>query len=1448
MKNLFNIFVMLISLTGLGSWCVAATAATITSTAAGGNWGTTTTWVGGVVPAAGDTVIIATTGGASVQIAATITQTGPVTVNSGAILAATTAGVNGSSITGLLTINSGGTVIIKRPFTFGAANIFGTIDFGSTSTTVRAITFNGAVTLNSGAVWDESNGGTNTVLDTFTFAGSLTNNATTFTALAGLHTFSAAGTLSGATVTAIPNATFTAAYTNSGTLSVSTLLTVTGVTLTNNGTITATAALSGTGQVTQGTTGTLNLGGTTTITTLTATATGNTVNYNGAAQTAKVTTYSNLTLSGSGAKTFATTPTVNGVLSMQGTATVTVTTGVVTYGANATLQYNSATARTVSAEEWISPFAATGGIIIANTGVITVGAAKTLSASAPLTINSGATLATATYVITVNGNVNNAGAITSTTGSITLSGGTSAHILSGNGSYTNLILNDALGAALAGSPAVSGVLTLTNGIITTGANTLAVTSNCTTGITGGSATAYVLGNLTLDFPAGSNTCTFRIGVTGSYTPAAVAMVGVTSSLANSSLTARTDAGDYPGISSSAINPALDANLFWTLTPGASLAFTSYNPTFTFTSGNLDPGAATASFIIGQYNGSAWSYPTISAALATSAAATGISSASGFGVFAVGQAISITGTVFEDINYGGGAGRSLGASGGVGISGARVELYSSAGAFVSSTTTSASGIYVFNSLANGTYAVRVASNGATGVRSTRAVCITCVPVQTYRTNAGSGMAAAVTDHVGGENPALVDAADNTSSATLASLTTGTTAAESITTVTKGVAPVTGVDFGFNFDTIVSTRNSGQGSLRQFITNANGLGGGASLAQSGLTAGLETSVFMIPNGSANPGQNTGYANQLTTAGSNAGSAVITLASALSAISAASISVDGTTQTADVGDTNPGLVGTGGTVGTTAVALPQFNRPEVVIAAGATQVSGTGTGVYIKGLAVSNGGIIVAGNNSVVQDCLAGMDANGTVTTVYSASYGITAGAGTGILIHHNYSKVNDSSIRGDSPGANLTIEYNEVDSPQGTPGGGHTATFDGVLIVNSAANVTVQYNLIKNQRGGGLEYGFGTGAVTGLAQNNTVINNGWTSTGVASTEPLDVVFYSLAAGTNITFKQNVVTGSSGAGVAVVPGTTALTVCCVTISQNSIYSNGAIGIVLNSVTSDPNTYTAQGETLNDNNDADSGPNGMLNFPILATATISGSNLVLTGWSRPSSTIELFIAAPDPNGFGEGKTYLGTLGPPTGPVSTYGPGAINGIAQGTDTSANSYTFTIPLASLPGVVNGTTLTATAMLAGATSEFSGNVVVSSYPSITMLKTVSVISDPVNGTTNPKFIPGAVVQYTIIATNSGGPADSNSTVITDPIPANTLLNNAPVTFTQGSTSSTLTYTAATDLSFSNNGGTSYGVTPTFNPTTGCDTTSPSITNVRINPKGTFVGGGASFQLTFTVCVQ
>lgn len=57
----------------------------------------------------------------------------------------------------------------------------------------------------------------------------------------------------------------------------------------------------------------------------------------------------------------------------------------------------------------------------------------------------------------------------------------------------------------------------------------------------------------------------------------------------------------------------------------------------------------------------------------------------------------------------------------------------------------------------------------------------------------------------------------------------------------------------------------------------------------------------------------------------------------------------------------------------------------------------------------------------------------------------------------------------------------------------------------------------------------------------------------------------------------------------------------------------------------------------------------------------------------------------------------------------------------------------------------------------------STAALTLTKTNTIINDPVNGTTNPKFIPGARVRYCILATNAG-PLAATTLVMTDTIPA------------------------------------------------------------------------------------
>ena len=53
--------------------------------------------------------------------------------------------------------------------------------------------------------------------------------------------------------------------------------------------------------------------------------------------------------------------------------------------------------------------------------------------------------------------------------------------------------------------------------------------------------------------------------------------------------------------------------------------------------------------------------------------------------------------------------------------------------------------------------------------------------------------------------------------------------------------------------------------------------------------------------------------------------------------------------------------------------------------------------------------------------------------------------------------------------------------------------------------------------------------------------------------------------------------------------------------------------------------------------------------------------------------------------------------------------------------------------------------------------------LSISKLSTVISDPLNGTTNPKAIPGATIEYCIVVSNAAGSATASNVAISDPLP-------------------------------------------------------------------------------------
>ncbi|MDE2561737.1 MAG: hypothetical protein KGL48_05760 [Sphingomonadales bacterium] len=150
-----------------------------------------------------------------------------------------------------------------------------------------------------------------------------------------------------------------------------------------------------------------------------------------------------------------------------------------------------------------------------------------------------------------------------------------------------------------------------------------------------------------------------------------------------------------------------------------------------------------------------------------------------------------------------------------------------------------------------------------------------------------------------------------------------------------------------------------------------------------------------------------------------------------------------------------------------------------------------------------------------------------------------------------------------------------------------------------------------------------------------------------------------------------------------------------------------------------------------------------------------------------------------------------------------------------------------------------------------NTRLASNARLTIAKTSIPVSDPVNGTTNPKIVPGAIVRYTFAVSNTGNLAvDSGTVWLIDQVPAGLSVGTAasPV-FTDGSPSSGLTFTASTDLRYSNatTMPTSFAAC-TYTPTAAYD---PNVHYVCLNPKGTMAastGTPPSFTLSINARVN
>lgn len=643
---------------------------------------------------------------------------------------------------------------------------------------------------------------------------------------------------------------------------------------------------------------------------------------------------------------------------------------------------------------------------------------------------------------------------------------------------------------------------------------------------------------------------------------------------------------------------------------------------------------------------------------------------------------IVGNVFEDINYGGSAGRDRATAGGVGIPNATVELYDNLGVLINTSTTNASGQYTFAGMQNGDYTIRVVNSSVRSTRPGGSGCAVCLPVQTFKADYTSSTLTPYTNLVGGNDPSAQDPA--------VGILTGAQSTSAVSIVSEGVV---GVDFGFSFNTIVNTNEAGQGSLEQFIVNSNNIGEGTiDIEANGLfdpAAGTDYSVFMIPP----TGDALGRAADANYAG---GIFNISLSSSsLSDITGDNTVIDGRTQTAYSGDSNSGSIGAGGTaVGIGGTILPVYDLPEIQVHDfnGNTFINEGNTNI-IRNLSIyanDLAGILVNNGSLTIFNNLIGVDALGANGGTILYGVQVSGGAST---IDSNYLSTNfEAGILIDG-GTATTVQNNHLIA------NGNNSCSDNITITGGSG-VVIRQNLLEQSAAMGID---GNGIAGGVTITENSITSAGQNGGLCS-GALENAGIRLD-GSNSSITNNNIYENGGAGIVLAGGNTSGNL----ISQNSIYANGTAGDALG-IDLDQADGMGDGITLNDLGDVDVGPNGAANFPIITTAYIEGPNLILKGWSRPGANIEVFLTDTNEGTATEGDNQLG-MSTDYGEGQIYIGSAIEGSASDLDAGSSLYTdtdgntdntnqFHLQIPYAPSLAIGFKVTATATLANSTSEFS----------------------------------------------------------------------------------------------------------------------------------------------------
>ncbi len=543
------------------------------------------------------------------------------------------------------------------------------------------------------------------------------------------------------------------------------------------------------------------------------------------------------------------------------------------------------------------------------------------------------------------------------------------------------------------------------------------------------------------------------------------------------------------------------------------------------------------------------------------------------------------------------------------------------------------------------------------------------------------------------------------------------------------------------TVTNTNDSGAGSLRQALLDANG------------AAGLDTIAFNVSG----------------TGCDGSGVCTIAPASALPLVTSP-VLIDGYTQPGASANTN---------------AQGALNTVLKIVLSG-SGIPGTqglflttgGDGSTIRGL-VLNGGFSYAilpffADDIVVTGCFIGTNAAGTAAL--ENGHGVEPQSSDGFRLggplpaDRNLVSGNSGENVGIFGSVDATIEGNLI----GTDATGTVPLRNASWGINGGGNtggLLVRRNVVSGNAQVGMTIGSGGDTLYGA-----VVQGNWIGTDVTGTLDLGNPFAGVEIqGRNVAVggigpgEANVIAFNGGAGVLVLYST--IGIFNNPIRGNSIYGNGAahgaggaspLGIDLGN----QGQFAEGGLTINDLGDADIGPNLNQNFPVItaafATPNVAGGNASTTIQGRLNSAASTQFALDfysnsaclgRPQDFLQGRTYLGSA---------------DVMTDGNGNAAIDVILPVTLGA------GEKVSATATDPdGNTSEFSQRIVVSSTPG-----SGSPAGAPVT-LAGFNFLPGATVSVGGVAASGVSVTDYNTITATTPMLGPGSLNDVTVTNTDGS---------------------------------------------------------------------